>query len=163
MGHSSESRDGLKEKILLFLEDGKDWIVRNKKIFIPAVIAVLVLLLVGVSLMSRKEDSAEAEDGEVSVIPVPEVPLEENAIAAVNELMNNYYTALADGDIEKLELLRDYIKDTTKLQIIEKSNYIERYDNITCYTKAGLEEDSYIVYVYQDRSEERRVGKECRL
>ena len=77
MGHSSESRDGLKEKILLFLEDGKDWIVRNKKIFIPAVIAVLVLLLVGVSLMSRKEDSAEAEDGEVSVIPVPEVPLEE--------------------------------------------------------------------------------------
>ena len=106
MGHSSESRDGLKEKILLFLEDGKDWIVRNKKIFIPAVIAVLVLLLVGVSLMSRKEDSAEAEDGEVSVIPVPEVPLEENAIAAVNELMNNYYTALADGDIEKLELLR---------------------------------------------------------
>ncbi len=150
MDHSSESRDGLKEKILLFLEDGKDWIVRNKKIFIPAVIAVLVLLLVGVSLMSRKEDSAEAEDGEVSVIPVPEVPLEENAIAAVNELMNNYYTALADGDIEKLELLRDYIKDTTKLQIIEKSNYIERYDNITCYTKAGLEEDSYIVYVYQD-------------
>ena len=50
MGHSSESRDGLKEKILLFLEDGKDWIVRNKKIFIPAVIAVLVLLLVGFPL-----------------------------------------------------------------------------------------------------------------
>lgn len=150
MGHNSDSQNSLKEKVMLFLEDGKDWIIRNKKICIPAVIVVLVLLLVGVSLMSRKGDSAETGEEEVSVIPVPEVPLEKNAVAAINELMNNYYTALADGDIEKLELLRDYIKDTTKLQIIEKSHYIERYDNITCYTKAGLEEDSYIVYVYQD-------------
>lgn len=150
MGHNSDSQNSLKEKVMLFLEDGKDWIIRNKKICIPAVIAVLVLLLVGVSLMSRKGDSTEAGEEEVSVIPVPEVPLEKNAVAAINELMNNYYTALADGDIEKLELLRDYIKDTTKLQIIEKSHYIERYDNITCYTKAGLEEDSYIVYVYHD-------------
>jgi len=150
MGHNSDSRNGWKEKIPAFLEDGKDWVIRNKKIVIPGVIAVLVILLVAVSLLSGKKKGEETQDEEVSVIPVPEVPMEENAIAAVNELMNNYYTALADGDIEKLELLRDYIKDTTKLQIIEKSNYIERYDNITCYTKAGLEEDSYIVYVYQD-------------
>lgn len=156
MSHNSGSWNQGKEKILLLLREGKEWAVRNKKISIPAAAVVLVALLACVSMFSGKEktDAAEEEstgkEVELSNITVPEVPLEENAVAVVNELMNDYYAALADGDVEKLEKLKNYVSDPERLRVEKKSEYIEKYENIVCYTKAGLVEDSYLVYAYNE-------------
>lgn len=157
MKQNSDSWKQWKEKALLFLKDGKEWAVRNKKISVPAAAVVLVVLLAGVSLLSGKKenvpehttDPAQSE-AELSMIQVPEVPLEENAVAPVNELMNQYYTALADGDVDALLEIKNYISDVEKLYIEKKSHYIEAYENITCYTKTGLTEGSYLVYAYNE-------------
>ncbi|MCI8945762.1 MAG: SH3 domain-containing protein [Lachnospiraceae bacterium] len=139
--------DGWKQRVLLALEAARDWTIQNRKISVPVAVVVLIGLLVGVSLLHTQKGTEEETAESVSV---PDVPLEENAVAAVNELMNSYYAALEDADIEKLEKLINYISDVDKLGIQKKSNYIDRYNNITCYTKKGQAEDSYIVYAYQE-------------
>lgn len=156
MNQNSDNQKNWQEKILQLLKQGKEWAVSNKKISIPAAAVVLVILLACVSVLSGKkevpEDVAETTQAgtELSSIPVPEVPLEENAVAVVNILMEKYYAALAEGDIETLSGLKNYIPDIEKLRIEKKSNYIETYENIVCYTKAGLAEDSYLVYAYNE-------------
>ena len=156
MKQNSDSRKQWQEKLLTLLKDGKEWAIQNKKISIPAAAVVLVILLACVSMLSgKKNDTPDVAETvqtgtELSTIPVPEVPLEENAVAPVNELMNQYYTALADGDVDTLVQIKNYISDVEKLYIEKKSNYIERYENIVCYTKAGLAEDSYLVYAYNE-------------
>jgi hypothetical protein len=61
--------------------------------------------------------------------------------------MNKFYQALADGDTDVIKTLRDYNDDTEILQYEKKSEFIEAYDNINCYTKPGLDDSSYFVYV----------------
>ena len=156
MKQNSDERKQWKEKALLLLKDGKEWAVQNKKISIPAAAVVLVILLACVSVLSGKKndttDIAEtAQAGtELTMIPVPDVPLEENAVASINELMAQYYSALADGDVDTLAGIKNYISDVERLYIEKKSNYIEKYENIVCYTKVGLTEDSYLVYAYNE-------------
>lgn len=156
MNRNADSQKNWQEKILHLLQQGKEWAVSNKKISIPAAAVILVILLACVSMLSGKketpEDTVETEQTgtEFSSIPVPEVPLEENAVAAVNILMEKYYAALAEGDIDTLSGLTNHIPDLDRIRIEKRSNYIEKYDNIVCYTKAGLVEDSYLVYVYNE-------------
>lgn len=156
MNRNADSQKSWQEKILHLLKQGKEWAVSNKKISIPTAAVILVILLACVSALSEKketpEDTVETEktDTEFSSIPVPEVPLEENAVAAVNILMEKYYEALADGDIDTLSGLTNHISDLDRIRIEKRGNYIERYDNIVCYTKVGLVEDSYLVYVYNE-------------
>lgn len=156
MKQNSDDQKQWKEKVLLLLKDGKEWAVSNKKLSIPAAAVVLVILLACVSVLSGKKSDTKditesAQSGtELSMMQVPEVPLEENAVAPVTELMNRYYTALADGDVDTLSSIKNYISDVEKLYIEKKSNYIEKYENIVCYTKAGLTEGSYLVYAYNE-------------
>lgn len=156
MNRNADSQKNWQEKILHLLQQGKEWAVSNKKISIPAAAVILVILLACVSMLSGKKETPEdtvetAQTGtEFSSIPVPEVPLEENAVAAVNILMEKYYAALAEGDIDTLSGLTNHISDLDRIRIEKRSNYIERYDNIVCYTKVGLVEDSYLVYVYNE-------------
>ena len=77
-------------------------------------------------------------------------PLEENAHEDVNQLMHTFYTALAEGDIEQVKNLKDYNDDTEIITYEKKSEFIESYDNITCYTKPGMDDTSYFVYVSYD-------------
>ncbi len=144
------------EKVVLLLKKGRKWAAANKKISIPAAVIIVAALLAVVSMLGRSRDADTAQDGtgaadsDLSAISVPEIPLEENAVAAVNILMEKYYTALADGDTETLTSLKNYISDTEKLRIEKKSKYIEKYQNLTCYPKTGVEADSYLVYAYNE-------------
>ena len=71
-----------------------------------------------------------------------------DADEAINELIRNYYTYYANGDIANLETVATPISDGEKSFIQMYSNYVENYDNLACYTKSGLTEDSYLVSVY---------------
>lgn len=130
----------------------------NKKISIPAAAAVLVILLAFLATMGaqKKEEGVglgeiEMErDGVGSVIPVPDVPLEENAYPEINELLQNYYKAMADGDIDTVASLKSYTSDVEKIRIQKKAEYIESYPRVDCYTKIGPMADSYITYVYYE-------------
>lgn len=75
---------------------------------------------------------------------------QENAIPAVNELINNYFTAYANGDVVTLQTLATPITQNEQSYIALISQYIEAYQNINCYTKSGLDSSSYLVNVSLD-------------
>ena len=71
-----------------------------------------------------------------------------DAISEVNELISNYYSAYAAGDVTALDMLAQPISDTEKSYIKVFSEYVESYDNLSCYTKSGLNDGEYVVSVY---------------
>ena len=131
---------------------------KNTKSLVIVVLAAVVLLGAGVFLgamigrgntadetASAETQTAEAES-RTDENEVAYVPLEENAYPEINALIEQYYQAAAEGDIDTINSIKDYSEQTELLQIQEKSNYLEGYEDINCYTKPGPEENSYVVY-----------------
>jgi len=81
--------------------------------------------------------------------PVPN-PLQVNAYAEVNELVEAYYDAKLSGEAESFETLVSDAStiDIDYLQI--QYGLITEFDNFTCYTKNGIDEIAYVVYVSYD-------------
>lgn len=132
---------------------GKDLTKRNKKVasFIGmAVLAFIVVLTLLLRGTNTKSEETQAKVTTVSGGSVSEEPLEENAYPEVNELVKNYYKALADGDMDNVVANRNYTEDTERIRLEKKSEYIDSYENIICYTKKGLLENTYLAYVYYE-------------
>lgn len=139
------------------LEILKNWLIRYSKIVMPVVLVVCVLITVVIAVNANKkkaeqEETAVASEGvdmaATSLIAVPEVPLEQDAVPEINELFNKYYTALVEGDTDTLSELVDHLDETEILKAQETSKYIEGYPVLEIYTKVGPKEGSYIAYVY---------------
>lgn len=76
--------------------------------------------------------------------------LELNAYEPVNKLVEQYLDATLKCDIDTLQTI---MSDTSSLSVDElqkKSEYLDEYQNIDCYTKIGPVEGSYVVYVYSE-------------
>lgn len=69
---------------------------------------------------------------------------------AINELVKKYMSAKVACDYETLRTLVNDSSVIDEDDLRAKSEYIEDYRNIVCYTLNGLTEDSFIVYVYED-------------
>ena len=140
--------------------------IDHKKVYIAAallvaVIALAVVLIVGAVKgkdpvnTPNQETAEQAGDETMTETPeedaaVEEDPLEVDAYTAINVLITDYFTGLSNGDIALVESTVDVLTDEEKLTIERKKDYIEAYHNITCYTKKGLEEDSYVVFASYD-------------
>lgn len=90
-------------------------------------------------------DQPEAEEE-----PEPENNLEENTHASIDRLVEKYCSYIAEGDVDSLEEIVDMLTDDEKEKIQSRAAVIESFDNVTCYTKNGPVEDSYIVFVCYD-------------
>lgn len=77
-------------------------------------------------------------------------PLEKDAQPEVNELVSRYFTALQQGDEAALRTMRDNTENKELFRMQENSNHIESYNNLSCYTKSGMEADSYVVFAYYE-------------
>lgn len=143
------------------LDDIKEWIADHTKIVMPIILLICVAVTVIIAVNANKRAAAEeeaqlAESTEVAATAVsegseeaaPELPLEENAYPAVNALMNSYYGALAEGELETITSINAFVDDTEKIRIQEMSKYIDSYPQLDVYTKAGPIEGSYLAYVY---------------
>ncbi len=73
-----------------------------------------------------------------------------DAYPQINELISNYYTAYANGDLDTLAALTQNMTETEKSYISVFSQQVAQYENISCYTKSGLDDTSYIVSVCLD-------------
>lgn len=126
------------------------------KIILPVIACIIVitaivsLVRVRGSKVSNIEANTERVSAESGESTLPDEPLAENAYPEVNELMQKFYKALADGDIDTVKILKDYTDDTEIITYQKKSEFIESYNNITCYTKNGTEPNTYFVYVSYD-------------
>jgi len=76
------------------------------------------------------------------------VPYEKNKDKELNSFIETYYKAITDCDHIALQ---DMVTDPSEFRsdeiLKQKAEYITSYDNITVYTKVGLDEGSYIAFV----------------
>lgn len=156
------SNNDLKEFLLEKLEEFKSYILKNLKIVLPVVLLVCVLITVIVAVSAGKNNKADEEavaaveveqipeESIASALATPEVVLEENAYPEVNTFIEKYYAAMAEGNLELLTAMNNYIDDTERIRIEENSKYIEAYKNLDVYTKVGPVEGSYLAYVYSE-------------
>ncbi len=145
--------EGLKAKFEVF----RNWLVRYSKIVLPVILIVCVAFTIVIAVRANKRKVEQEEtvvapeekiDEEESLLNVPEVPLEKDAVPGINELFDVYYKAMVDGDTATMEKLVYYMDATEILRAAETSKYIDSYPPLEIYTKAGPKEGTYIAYVY---------------
>ncbi|MBR1641714.1 MAG: SH3 domain-containing protein [Butyrivibrio sp.] len=126
----------------------------NKKYLMPAILLVAVAITVVVAISANKRAAQVAQStastSEVSTYEIPDVTMEENAYSEVNALVEKYYKASAEGDADTLSQIYRGLDETEILKSVAASEYIEKFDNITVYTKPGPVEGSYAAYVYNE-------------
>ena len=127
----------------------------NKKYLMPALFVLAVVLTVVIALNANKrtkEIAASVADASLeSTLEITEViPMAENAYEDVNYLINEYYTALANGDADTIKSIYKGLEDTQLLKAVAASDYIEEFRVVTVYTKPGPVAGSYVAYVYNE-------------
>ena len=87
-----------------------------------------------------------------SPTPVPDYPVEKKGTyPEIDKLFETYYTAKNNRDIDTLKsIISDPAKVETEEELQARTEYIEDYKKISTYTKKGLEEGTYVVYVYHE-------------
>ena len=126
----------------------------HKKVYmaLAAVIVVIVLIVLLVSgAFSKKSETPQSEEAVIASEEIVEEvtegnPLEVDAYDEINELIEKYFDNLAAGDVERVDETVDELTEEEVKTIEKKKDYIEAYDNVVCYTKKGLEEDSFVVF-----------------
>lgn len=153
----------LKRKVKKFLKrtigdfTGLQWRdLDHKKVYAAlagaaAVLILIIVLIVCAITGSKKNTSQEIDENPVAAEEVqPEAaeedPLEVDAYDGINQVVLKYFQGLSEGDIALVEEAVDVLSDEEKLTIEKKKDYIEEYQDVVCYTKKGMDEDSYVVF-----------------
>ncbi len=147
--------------ILEFLKAGfealKKWLIKYSKIVLPIILVVCVGLTIMIAIQAnkRKVEQEEAvvaseENTEEEGVPieVPDVPLEQDAVPGINELIDSYYKAMVEGDTDTMGKLVYYLDANEILRAKETSKYLEGYPTLEVYTKPGPREGCYLAFVY---------------
>lgn len=138
------------------LEAIGNWLVKHAKIVMPVVLIACVAVTIFVSVNANRKNANRQEDIEANsnvedtadnTLAVPQVPLQKNEDPKIEDLINAYYTAYVNGDIETIRSLVENLEDTEVLQIQETSKYAESYPTVDIYTKEGPTDNTVLVYV----------------
>lgn len=95
-------------------------------------------------------DTVDPTEDEMVETVVLEKVLEKDAYPEINELITAYLNAKLDCDEVKLAELVDDVTYLDMKDIQRRTERIEEYTKIECYTLDGPEEGSYMVYVYSE-------------
>lgn len=134
------------------MQNVKDFLVKYKR-YLGASVLFIFLVVVLVSCTGPKsENGKDVKNTQTGTEVTPteyviEGELEKNTDPEVVELMENYYKAYANGDIETLEFLAQPFSDNEKEYVRIFSECYEEYQNIECYSMPGATEDSFLVFV----------------
>lgn len=139
------------------LNDFREWLSDNLRYLLLGFVIILLLVIAffTVKLVTGKgkdkpapvvETEQPASEAETSA--EAEVQLETN-VPEILEVMTKYYTAIADKDAETIRTIEPDFSAEDEADLLNNSP-IERYDNIKVYSKEGLTDGAYIVYVYFD-------------
>ena len=79
-----------------------------------------------------------------------QMPLEENTVPEVTQLITEYYNAAAAGDMDTINSIVNTYDQETQIYLQKMSEHIEAYKNVVCYTKTGPVDGSYLVYAYYE-------------
>lgn len=109
-----------------------------------------IIIIICVSCSQKDKNAAPQEEATVSDSTVAAEPgtLEETTNEAVLQLVNTYYKALEVGDSATVETVKSDVTEEEKIKLETKANDIETIDNIKVYTRPGMTEGSYVVFIY---------------
>lgn len=74
----------------------------------------------------------------------------ENAYPQINTLVEKYLDARLACDMDTIEKVVSNTHQITKEALQKESEYIESYNNLICYTIKAPDNESYVVYVYEE-------------
>ena len=141
---------------MAMLEAIGNWLAKHAKIVMPVVLIACVGVTVFVSVSANRKNANRQEDVEANsnvedttdnAFVVPQVPLQKNEDPKIDELINAYYTASVNGDVETVRSLVENLDDSEVIRIQETSKYTESYPTVDIYTKEGPTENTVLVYV----------------
>lgn len=125
----------------------------HRKVFFAAALLIAVLALIVTLIVKGTSKKPAVQEGtEVGIEqqqvmePVEENPLETDAYEEINTLILKYFHGLSTGDIPLVEDVVDVLTEEEMKVIEKKKDYVESYNDIVCYTKKGLEENSFVVF-----------------
>lgn len=113
--------------------------------YIAAGVLIIVLIIVLVNCTNVAGDRNTISSTQIAGAD-GEFKVDKNE--KINNLVANYFTAYANGDLDSLSKLAAPISDNEKSYITMFSQYVESYKGIKCYVKQGLDKNSYLVSVY---------------
>lgn len=129
---------------------------RGKTVLIILLSLIVVAAGIAGVVLSMKDKS---EDKQImSEQPAESVAINEDEVAKdkllkdkypeVNNLIQRYREGLTSGDVNILKEVYDSTESMSVDVVTSTSEIIESYSNTVCYTKRGLEDDSYFVFIY---------------
>lgn len=132
---------------------------RKGRMFFKHTAVLLIFTLMFSFVLSGCSSSSKDDktDGESSVIPITndsenvqnaEIVLTEEKDSAITELFETYFNDLKAGDAAALGKIMVNAPDQETVS--KEIEYIEDYQNIRCYSKTGLLEGTYAVFVYYE-------------
>jgi len=127
----------LKTKLKNIILISKDFIINNKRYFLAGGIFIVMALVLFLGTSSSGGDSKSTSGVYKS--------FKKNNNSELTTLINNYYTAYAEGDTDTLATLATPVSDQEISYIAFYSQYIESFNDIQIYTKPGLTDNSYLV------------------
>lgn len=123
--------------------------IRQNLRYFAAGALLIALIIVAVSCLEPNSVTDE-QAGTEEVNETIEETVEEFQVDAyedVNNLITQYYTAYVAGDMATLTSLAAPVTENEQAYIALFGQYVESCQNIKCYTKSGLDDNSYLVYV----------------
>ncbi len=127
----------LKTKLKNIIEISKDFIINYKRYFLAGGIFIVMALVLFLGTSSSGGDSKSTSGVYKS--------FKKNNNSELTTLINNYYTAYAEGDTDTLATLATPVSDQEISYIAFYSQYIESFNDVQIYTKPGLTDNSYLV------------------
>lgn len=125
-----------------------------------ALLAVLVIVGVGVVISKNMNKPPEVSLSQGSIsgseaavddsYVVTTEPLAENAYSDVNTLVAKYFAARSGEELQNSNVIKQPLNSRDAAKIEARNIYVEKYENINCYTKPGPYEGSYVVYATYD-------------
>ena len=142
--------------VVKWFKDVAQLIKQNKKI--AAITGAFILLvIIGVCVSIATKNKQQNQTPEVTETPsgaqeyvITDEAMQVDAFPDVNALMRKYYDAAAAGDVATIESIKSSVDEKEKIIIEKKSEYIDAYPTVTCYTKRGHVADSYMVFAYYE-------------
>ncbi|MBQ0042762.1 MAG: SH3 domain-containing protein [Lachnospiraceae bacterium] len=133
------------------------WCKKNYAKAIPIGIGIILVIVVAIilinnAIVAKTEADLASQNNAYTDVSVDKTqsPVEENAYDFVNQFVNKYYGACAEGDVESYVSMRSKTDETDKILMTKKSNYIENYNVVDVYTKPGYIDNSFIAYVHYE-------------
>lgn len=146
------------------LDDFREWLSDYLRYFMLGGAVLLVVLVVIFAFRACSGCGKEKQDNEPQQTiqqddgstgeeedPVEDEPEITNPLLPANEditeLATKYYKALGDKDVEALQSVVTELSPEDEAKILNVASYIEGYKMGDVYTKQGMDDKSYVVYV----------------